>query len=43
MDRKKVFIENGQKKSFEGTEKFRCTVSLADTENEKTVRKQVSF
>ena len=43
MDRKKVFIENGQKKSFEGTEKFRCTVSLANAEKVKSIRKQVSF
>ena len=32
-----------REKSWEDAEKFRCTVSLADTENEKTVRKQVSF
>ena len=32
-----------RKKSWEDIQKFRCTVSPADTEKEKSVRKQVSF
>ena len=32
-----------KKKSWEDIEKFRCTVSPADTEKEKSIRKQVSF
>ena len=40
---RRLQIENGQKKSWEDIEKFRCTASPTDNEKEKSIRKQVRF
>ena len=40
---KEIIDRKWTEKNIGKTEKFRCTVSLADTEKELSIRKQVSF